>query len=903
MDTMKLISFRQWSLRARVSVLVALPLVCIVLLTIYNINSALNRETASLQDRGEELLLLAADAAQLALFAGDEASLSNLSDVIMRDSQIAEVLFFDETKLQLGSRATNKSSFILSARSVSDTSNATNYVEGDYWYFIMSVKQSDMVIDEYPGQYAESISSELLGWVVLAVDLTESRNYRVAVLRNNLFIGALMLSLALFLAFRFSRAVVQPINVITSAVGRYGQEDFSHRVDEVSTGELGDLERGINKLAERVGQSQAILREEVAKATDKWMKAAKDLENQNIDLAVAKERAEEANDAKDDFLARMSHELRTPLTGIIGFVRLLSKTEQPKLRQEYSELILMSASVLLSTINDILDFSKLRANSFNLNPSRFDLADCLRDVLAQHQIKAFEKAIELNMLVDSDVPVEVLADIDKLQKVVSNIISNAVKFTPSGDIVMFVSLAEEQDGDANIVVSVKDSGSGISSSDISRLFNPFFQSDESSTRSHDGTGLGLSIAEDFVILMGGDITVESVEGEGTEVEFNFRCRIAYDAKEHLGANGAWRATLFDSNPWTRRSWRNQLLKFSSDVRAPVTESDLIDTLKSEEKTDVLVLGFNAYSGTVEDVESLVEGIRAAYDGVIILAVADDGSINYKITNEQYGPLIVVSKPLTDMRGALDKAAAELGRQFFAESKADSKFQTRILSTPYLLAGFEVLVAEDNLFNQQLLATVLEAAGAKVMLASDGDEALQICDSNRFDVLVLDLHMPKLDGLQLSKSVRCGTGVNVNTPIIVLTADVFQQESTIMAAGVNAICYKPIDEEALIGKVHSLSGRGEETVPLVERALISLPAERIEEEVSHRLQSIRRALDARDLVALEKHAHQLLGVIGLSGIDSIYNLAQQLNKAVLDGDLTAVGVQFDSLAIFWSKFEV
>jgi len=897
---MKLFSFQQWSLRARVSVLIALPLVCITLLTTYNINSALSRETASLQDRGEELLLLAADAAQLALFAGDEASLNNLGNAIMRDSQIAAVLFFDEAKQQLSSGTVDGDSFTLANRIVDDS---TNYVEGDYWYFIKAVQQSNIAFDEHPEQYAEPIDLDLLGWVVLAVDLKESRDYQATVLRNNLLMATLMFSLAAWLALRFSRAVVQPITKITSAVGRYGQEDFSHRVGEVSGGELGDLEKGINRLAERVGQSQAILREEVESATAQWMKAAKDLEDQNVDLALAKVSAEEANDAKDDFLARMSHELRTPLTGIMGFVRLLSKTEQPKIRQEYSDMILTSASVLLSTINDILDFSKLGANSFNLTPVRFNLADCLREVLDQHRVKAFEKSIELNILVDSDVPIEVLADIDKLQKVANNIVSNAVKFTSSGDVVMFVSLGEEQSGDANIIVSIKDSGVGISPRNVKRLFNPFFQTDESSTRSHDGTGLGLSIAEDFVTLMGGGISIDSIEGEGTEVEFNFRCGIPNDVGEHFTPAGPWRSVLYDGNPWTRRSWRNQILKFSSNVRAPVTENDLIETLKSNVETDILVVGFNGYSGSLEDLKSLLMKIRSVFTGVIILAAADDGSIIREITSEQFGPLVVVNKPLTSLREVFDKAAAEFGTMFVPAPPNVLILQTPVFNTPYLLHGVAVLVAEDNLFNQQLLATLLEAAGAVVVLASNGQEALQLCDNNRFDVLVLDLHMPKLDGLELSKSIRNGARANANTPIIILTADVFQQKPTIMDAGANAICYKPIDEEALIEKVHSLSGRSEPQGPFVERALITLPSEQIEEEVSRQLQIIRGALESEDLGAIKKQTHQLLGVIGVAGIDSVNSLAKELNKAVLAGDLVAINVRFESLSAYWSKIEL
>lgn len=900
MNALKLFSFRQWSLGSRVSLLVAFPLVCITLLTIYNINSALNRETASLQDRGEKLLLLAADAAQLALFAGDETSLNNLGDAIMRDSQIAEVLFFDEVKTQLSSRSVNTDSSTISIQNFND---GTDYVEGDYWYFIKSVQQSEIVFDEYPEQYAKSTSTELLGWVVLAVDLSESLDYRAAVLRNNLLIALLMLAVALLLAFRFSRAVVQPINQMTLAVGRYGREDFSHRVDEVSAGELGDLEKGINKLAERVGQSQAILREAVEKATDQWMKAAKDLADQNVDLALAKVSAEEANEAKDDFLARMSHELRTPLTGIMGFVRLLAKTEQPKMRLEYSDMILTSSSVLLSTINDILDFSKLRSNSFNLNPSRFNLEDCFQEVLGLHRVKAFEKAIELNLLIDSDVPVEIFADIDKLQKVVNNIVSNAVKFTSSGDIVMLVSVEEEPVDDAIIIVSIKDSGEGISPGDIKRLFNPFFQSDETSTRSHDGTGLGLSIAEDFVTLMGGNISIDSLEGEGTEVEFSFRGGIANDVAEHFSSTGSWRAVLYDNNPWTRRSWRNQLLKFSTDVHSPRTVNDLIDTLKSEDETTLLLLGFNCHGNSIENITSLLMAVRTAFSGVLILAAADDGSNTLDIVSELYGPLILVSKPLTNLRGAFDRAAIEFGSAFVPSSTNVLKLKSRTFNTPHLLQGLEVLIAEDNLFNQQLLATLLKAAGAVVMLASNGQEALQRVENNFFDVLVLDLHMPKLDGLELSKSVRSGVGLNANTPIIILTADVFQEKSAILEAGVNAICYKPLDEEALIEKVHDLSGKSEAQAPLARRALITLSSDQIEEEVSRQLQSIRSALESKDLEVLRKQVHQLLGVIGLSGIDSINSLTQQLSQAILAGDLAAASLRFERLSTFWSKIDI
>jgi two-component system sensor histidine kinase BarA len=215
----------------------------------------------------------------------------------------------------------------------------------------------------------------------------------------------------------------------------------------------------------------------------------------------------------------------------------------------------------------------------------------------------------------------------------------------------------------------------------------------------------------------------------------------------------------------------------------------------------------------------------------------------------------------------------------------------------------VLVAEDNRFNQRLLATVFEAEGAVVVLANDGQEALHLCDGHCFDVVVLDLHMPKLDGLQVTQSLRSCSGVNANVPIIILTADVFQQQPAIIEHGANAICYKPIDEEQLIDSVQLLSGAGEAPGPRFERNLIRLPSDQIENEVNRQLQCIAKALAAEDLAELKQQSHQLLGVIGLSGVDSIYSHTQTLNTAVLSGDIAAINVQFERLLTTWSNVEI
>jgi len=597
----------------------------------------------------------------------------------------------------------------------------------------------------------------------------------------------------------------------------------------------------------------------------------------------------------------MSHELRTPLTGIIGFTRLLAKTDQLELRQEYSDMIETSSSVLLTTINDILDFSKLQANSFSLHPIQFNLEDCLRDVLDLHRVAAFEKAIELNMLIDSDTPIEVFADIDKLKKILNNVIGNAVKFTPSGDIVMFVSLAEQQEDEAIITITVKDSGLGISANNIKHLFNPFYQSDETNTRHHGGTGLGLAIAEDFVTLMGGDISISSEDNEGCEVEFSFRCQTVLEATDKPANPDAFHAAIFDNNAWTRRSWRNQILKYTDDVRTPTSFDDLIATL--DPRLELLLLGINFQDNNIQSVEPYLARIRAEYSGSIILAVADDGSALFDSLAMQFKPLVVISKPLTNNR--LVSAIVKVNKTLLSEVLPWAPQHPPHKPLPFngtgSIAGLEILVADDNRFNQVLLTRLLEAAGARITLASDGLTALQSCKECRYDALILDLHMPGLSGLQLTTAIRTTEDcVNIDTPIILLTADVrLQQNAETLAAGANAISYKPIDENDLIDKLCRLTGQATQASPETKRALLKLSAKELSAEVTRQLTLIKSALGTADLAALEDHVHQLSGVIGLSGLEGINGFVQNLHTAVLTGEVSAINVRFERLLSFWN----
>jgi two-component system sensor histidine kinase BarA len=867
-------------------------------LTAYNISTAIDRDTKNLHNRGENLLQLSVNAAQLLVYAYDLNGLEALSLAIASDTQVAGVMIFNENKNLLTGQLLSDD---IDSKAL-DLREDYNYKAGNHWYFIKAIYQEGGTYFYDEEQIVEPVESKPIGWIKLAIDLDSSRAYQQLLRRNSTLIALVILFMALWAVFIFSRSVIKPIANIVRAIDNYDAGNFDIRVDEISFGELGALEHGINALAERVEHSQSSLTLAVKEATAKLALAVQELERQNVELSEAKTDAEAANNAKDDFLARMSHELRTPLTGIIGFMKLLEKTDDPDSRREYTDLVLTSSSVLLSTINDILDFSKLRSNTFSLEIEEFDLENCVRDVLDVHRVAAFKKDIELNVLVDFDVPSRISTDLDKLQKVLNNIVANAVKFTESGDIVVLTSLREQHADKAVIVIAVKDTGKGIKAEDIGRLFNPFFQADESSTRRHGGTGLGLSIAEDFVELMGGSISIESIESEGTEVEFNICCGVSLDSTRDHVRGMIWSSVIYDDNPWTRRSVRNQLLKRGHKVIAPPNFELVLKNLKSDSNVDIVGLGFNCHGHKINELEEKLNAVRFLHTGLIIVAVADDVGINFDGLRERYKPLLMTSKPLTNSRldDVFDLAAYEIGLMQGAMQPQKNVTSPSVIQDTPVLHGLKILLAEDNEFNQKLLVAILSGAGANVVVQSDGRKALNSCALEKYDALVLDLYMPELDGLQLTKAIRESTGDNADTPILILTADVMAlSKEAIIQAGANDISYKPINENELLQKIGVLVGRA---IPEAKKAqaLLSLPANQVAEEIDRQLQLIAAALRDRDIVALTKQSHELVGLVGLAKIAVISEQVNQLDRMIRVNDFSAASKKYEQLLILWSE---
>ena len=892
----------RWGFRARILALVVLPVIVVTfLLSAYNISTAIDRATIELIKRNEGVLSFIAETSQLFVYAGDKASLDNVGVAVAKDTDVLGVVFFDADKKIISRTGAEYFNDVESLSFVDDN----NYSNDKYLFFTKAIRQGDDLFDFSSEYNVGALESDLLGWVMAVVDLSESKNYRDEILFNNLIIFVLIIIITLWMAFRFSRGVVDPIVNLTQAVDHYADDNYDFRVAEVSSTELGLLEKGINRLAERISQNQYWLKKEVEKSTRRLAKTVSKLEEQNVELAEARDDAFESSRAKDDFLARMSHELRTPLTGIMGFVGLLEKADHSDTRKEYTDLIMKSSAELLSTINDILDFSKLRSNSFVLNPVSFNLEDCLGEVLDMHRVHAFENSVELNLLNDSDVPELILADVNKIKKVVSNLVSNAIKFTHCGDVIVFVSRLELDDAKQRILISVKDSGEGIGSDSILRLFDPFYQAEEYSTRRHGGTGLGLAIVDEFVDLMGGEVSISSEVGEGTEVDFSFCYEICSAASSVIDEDSGRSYVAFSPNPWTRRSWRNQLLKRSSNVIVPSTYEGLIDLLKSAVKLDALLIGFDVSDKNKIEIDSILASVRVVYKGNIIFAATDASAEDIKVLSDKYSPFQIVNKPLINSR--LTQALQTFGKDVTRPLKPVGQrglAQIESRQERQLLSGLRLLVAEDNGYNQILLERLLQSYDAVVTLVSDGKGALQLSQKERFDILLFDLYMPEMTGLQLSNAIRNTENINVDTPIIILTADVISKpEASVLAAGANDIAYKPIDEKVLIEKIIRLSGVVAAPLIAEGRPLISATSEQTEEELERLFGVIDSALKLKNFESLKQLTHQLVGVAAVLRIDAIKDLTRELNKSVCVEEIEPAMAFFAQILLQWSKLKV
>ncbi|KNM39397.1 hypothetical protein AEV83_12300, partial [Salmonella enterica subsp. enterica serovar Saintpaul] len=649
-------------------------------------------------------------------------------------------------------------------------------------------------------------TKNMLGYVALELDLKSVRLQQY----KEIFISSVMMlfciGIALIFGWRLMRDVTGPIRNMVNTVDRIRRGQLDSRVEGFMLGELDMLKNGINSMAMSLAAYHEEMQHNIDQATSDLRETLEQMEIQNVELDLAKKRAQEAARIKSEFLANMSHELRTPLNGVIGFTRLTLKTELNPTQRDHLNTIERSANNLLAIINDVLDFSKLEAGKLILESIPFPLRNTLDEVVTLLAHSSHDKGLELTLNIKNDVPDNVIGDPLRLQQVITNLVGNAIKFTESGNIDILVEKRALSNTKVQIEVQIRDTGIGIPERDQSRLFQAFRQADASISRRHGGTGLGLVITQKLVNEMGGDISFHSQPNRGSTFWFH----INLDLNPNVIIDGPSTACLAGKRlayVEPNATAAQCTLDLLSDTPVEVVYSPTFSALPLAHY-DIMILSVPVTFREPLTMQHERLAKAASMTDFLLLALPCHAQINAEKL-KQGGAAACLLKPLTSTR--LLPALTEY-------CQLNHHPEPLLMDTSKIT--MTVMAVDDNPANLKLIGALLEDKVQHVELCDSGHQAVDRAKQMQFDLILMDIQMPDMDGIRACELIH-QLPHQQQTPVIAVTAHAMAgQKEKLLSAGMNDYLAKPIEEE----KLHNLLLRYKPGANVAARLMAPEPAE-------------------------------------------------------------------------------
>ena len=886
-----------YSLRARMMILILAPTVLIgLLLSIFFVVHRYNDLQRQLEDAGASIIEPLAVASEYGMNQRNRESIRQLISVLhRRHSDIVRTIsvYDEDNRLVVTSNFHRDPAELQAPPGVALARGLSVSREDD-----RMILRTPIIAESYSPDESEVTDAKpennRLGYVSLELDLKSVRLQQYKEMFISVLLMLLCVAFALLFAWRLMRDVTGPIRNMVNTVDRIRRGQLDSRVEGFMLGELDMLKNGINSMAMSLAAYHEEMQHNVDQATSDLRETLEQMEIQNVELDLAKKRAQEAARIKSEFLANMSHELRTPLNGVIGFTRLTLKTGLTPTQRDHLNTIERSANNLLAIINDVLDFSKLEAGKLVLESIPFPLRDTLDEVVTLLAHSAHDKGLELTLNIKNDVPDSVIGDPLRLQQIITNLVGNAIKFTESGNIDLFVEKRSLSNNKVQIEVQIRDTGIGIPERDQSRLFQAFRQADASISRRHGGTGLGLVITQRLVNEMGGDISFHSQPNRGStfwfhvSLDLNPNAVVDGHATDRLAGK---RLAYIEPNAAAAQSTLDLLAATPLKVIYSATFEALPD-----DRYDMLLLAVPVTQREPLSMQHDILAKAATLTDCLLLALPCHAQVDAEALKKE-GAAACLLKPLT---------ATRLLPLLTEYCHSDQPLHRQPDARGRL--PMTVMAVDDNPANLKLIGALLEDQVQNVVLCDSGQQAVDRAKAERFDIILMDIQMPEMDGIRACELIRQLPN-QLQTPVIAVTAHALAgQKEKLLNAGMNDYLAKPIDEE----KLNALLLRYQQGVALAPAVTIA-EAPPVAVNPNQTLDwplALRQAANKTDLARDMLHMlleflpqvrntveeqlvgenpsglldiiHKLHGSCGYSGVPRLKNLCQLLEQQMRSG---------------------